>query len=390
MGLQPTMSRTDLLLECQWPFSPDVEIPPDPPGKEARYGSVIHAGIATGLALWLKAGAPAGIQFQGTLQEVCRKALKTHDCNADVEDVEQHVIAALRVLMLWLRGKNQWGINFTARSGDTREEIESSVALSPRMRHPSRGIELREEDHHYVGLKKGELAGTLDLKLSPLVVDHKTGHKDFSTPSDYGQLRSQGLCVTPDAADRRYLAVLHTPREGIPAVYAEEWGADEAEAHRKKLVKAMRRIGDGSMRPGPWCNNCPAESICPTRNNDLLARSASLVEAASTALAPVSPETIVTADYVGRLHLLISQFTKLAEPVKKAIKEWVEAHPDQIVAREDGKVLMFVERGYSNLSQASIIRAYGKVKGARVIKKLLRDGAIETGKRRELWPVNDR
>ena len=98
----------------------------------------------------------------------------------------------------------------------------------------------------------------------------------------------------------------------------------------------------------------------------------------------------VTAENVGHLHLLIAEFNRLEKPTKEAIRAWVRAHPEVEATREDGKVLRFISKGYTNLSQASILRAYGKKAGERLIKKLKKDGAIEEGKREELWAINDK
>ena len=51
MGIQPTASRTDLLLECQYAFGKDVEVY-DPPGEPARYGSAFHFVLADLLTGW--------------------------------------------------------------------------------------------------------------------------------------------------------------------------------------------------------------------------------------------------------------------------------------------------------------------------------------------------
>ena len=161
---------------------------------------------------------------------------------------------------------------------------------------------------------------------------------------------------------------------------------DALRTHAKKLRKALLRIDDGSMRPGPWCTTCPARDDCPTQNNDLLARSSTLVGLANKQL--LLPE--VTAENVGHLHLLIAEFNRLEKPTKEAIRAWVRAHPEVEATREDGKVLRFISKGYTNLSQASILRAYGKKAGERLIKKLKKDGAIEEGKREELWAINDK
>jgi hypothetical protein len=163
------------------------------------------------------------------------------------------------------------------------------------------------------------------------------------------------------------------------------------EKHNKALRKALRRIDDGSMRPGPWCATCPVRDDCPTQNNELLKRSSALVAAAVVDLEKPRPRDLAeaTPEEVARLHYLLAQFERLAKPTKEAIRMWVREHPKETAVREDHKVLQFVSRGFSNLSQASILRAYGAVKGTQLIEKLKKDGAIEQGTREELHAVKD-
>ena len=46
MRLQPSASRTELLLACPRPFGLDAEVEADAPGEPARYGSAFHQVIA--------------------------------------------------------------------------------------------------------------------------------------------------------------------------------------------------------------------------------------------------------------------------------------------------------------------------------------------------------
>ena len=84
-----------------------------------------------------------------------------------------------------------------------------------------------------------------------MVVDYKTGvYEDYSDPLT-PQMLTLALQTRADA-----VAILHTPRMGIPVVYASEATPDLIDAHRMRLIRALFRIGDGSMRPGHWCRWC--------------------------------------------------------------------------------------------------------------------------------------
>jgi hypothetical protein len=386
MGLQPTMSRTDLLLNCQYPFADGVETH-DEPGEPARYGSAFHELLGEGLLYYFH---DAGLQPNWTDARFETLRLKWRLAPSVVSSMRDHVSASTKTLIAWLEGANPWGEDFIRRDENSNGPIvEKAFIVRPSVNLAQtqvRQINLPSEDaHHYEGLKRGEIAGTVDLLVGPLILDHKTGHKDFSSPSALGQLKSAALI-----RGSKYLAVLDADRRGIPTVYAEEIEVSDLEEHSKKLRTALRRINDGSMRPGPWCATCPALDNCPTKNNDLLARSAALVTRASDELHPEETADLATAVNVARLHQLINQFERLAKPAKEAIRMWMKEHPEEMPVRPDGKVLQFVEKGFTNLSMASIIRAYGKLEGERVIAKLRKDGAIETGKREELHALADR
>jgi hypothetical protein len=55
--------------------------------------------------------------------------------------------------------------------------------------------------------------------------------------------------------------------------------------------------------------------------------------------------------------------------------------------RPDGQLVDLVPRPRTNLSQASVVRAYGPLKGVKVLAKLKKDGAIEEKENLELRAV---
>jgi hypothetical protein len=394
MGLQPTGSKTDLLLNCQYPFADDVEVN-DPPGEPARYGSAFHELMAGVLGHW--ANAPMADIPRYPQSALDKLAVKWGLPPSSMAPLPEHVMASAQVLIKWLEGENPWHVNFTPEASDPI--IEKAFIIKPAFvsaAFPGQGAKINsvretdlpsEDTHHYEGLRKGEIALTVDLTLGPLTLDHKTGHQEFSSPKDLGQLRTAAL-----VRDSNYIAVLDADRRGIPAVYGEKISAAEREAHAKALRKALLRINDGSLRPGPWCARCPAREDCPTQNNDLLVRASALVPTANAVIGAYTQRDLntATAAEVARLHLLLAEFNRLEKPTKEDIRQWIRAHPEEEAIRPDGKRLQFVKRKWNSLSQSSIVRAYGKEKGEKVLAKLRKDGAIESGEREELWALNDK
>ena len=403
MALQPSGSRTDLLLNCQYPFAEDVETT-DEPGEPARYGSAFHELIAE--LLLLEAMAPPA-----TVAEAIKSDYRVADVRinrlkekwrlppSSIEPLPEHVAAAFLVLWKWLRGENPWRKDFIL-CGEA--EIEKAFAVTPRVtldQTTVRPIGLPTTDSHkYSGLKRGEIPLTLDLKIGDLVLDHKTGHKDFSSPSDLGQMLTAALVPAAGFKEKPapiIVAVLDADRRGIPAVYAEQVGRERLQTHAKKLRAALQRIGDGSMRPGhgdtSWCKTCPARDDCPTQNADLIKSAVAVFPAVQLSLqSPEKRAEITTPRDVGALHWFISEYDKLSKAARAEMRAFVVANPTAGAVRpQDGKVLTMVTKKYTNLSQASILRAYGKVKGERVLKKLRTDGAIEEGERLELHALNN-
>jgi hypothetical protein len=391
MGLQPTMSNTALLLECQRPFGDDTEIERDEPGEGARYGSAVHDLLPPHI------NDPARPLTLPSPSECDIVVEKYRVPASKAAGIREHTIAALRELRGWLAGANPWRRSFWVDSQTPGAVVkEEAFLIHPRAngvvnvgvtKLPS------EEGHIYEGMRRGDMAGTADLLMTSLTLDHKTGHQDFSQPDKIPQLKSLALIRRSP-----FVAVLDTPSNGMPAVYGARLSEEDHVAHAKALAKALRRIDDGSMRPGLWCTHCPASDSCPTRNTDLLERSRPLltlggaqIEGRYAALmkAGAPGGLAVTAQDVVHFHYLMRLFDRLKDPARAAIKQFVKDHPQEAAGAvsEDGKVLQFITKGFSNLSMKSIERAYGAKKAAAVIAKLRKDGAIETGTREELWAV---
>lgn len=369
--MQPTASRADLLLQCTFPFSPDRVREHEEPGEAALYGIKWHAAMAE----LLRPGMGFGAESLSGLER----------------ELQQHVSSALSKLSKWLAANN-----WVKRC---RRYVEVSLAYCPRTATARSCEPPSVEEHIYPDLRADEIGGTADLIVVPndktrplLVLDHKTGvWGDFSRPERLPQLQ-----VLAMAAMLRYgrtsaiMAVLHTPRDGLPIIYeSEEHGFDYLGQH-SKLRLQMARIGDGSLRPGPHCDRCPVRSQCPAKSADLLNEAGALVEKATLVgselvLVSNTNGAITREEKIGRLHLLISRFRELDEAARREMKSALENEPGLEPVRPDGKTLVLKTRQVERLSKSSILKALGKVEGEKMLAKLRKLGALETKEEVVLW-----
>lgn len=374
--LQPTMSKTDLLLQCSWWVGKEVPIEEDGGGPEARFGSAFHAVIAWMLLRWLTRPAPHAVatiikERQLTLQIM--KAAKKY-C-VDPGQLRERVVTSFETLTAWLRD-NEYGIDFTKG----KFEIEQAYALlragtDPNTFRFAHKIDLPDDDHHY-DVDNDEFPGTGDLSilmtfdapaLDPvlLIIDHKTG--ELPSVELSGQLESLALAVRTEItrAPTVIVAINHAPREGgLCTVYSVAKSIDQIDHHAEQIGKAFERIGDGSMRPGPGCQYCDALRICPTQTH---------------ALVQLRASKAVTASNVGEIHQRLQQYRKtfaqiddqITADIKRVIRE---SGPQE---RPDGGTTRLEKRSRRELSMASIKRALGEVAGAKEIQRLDKLGVIE-------------
>lgn len=364
--IEPTMSKTDDLLSCQWPYGkpyPDQE----EVSEAARFGSAFHEVVAGALRS-PKATFATLFDYEALA--------KRYD--VDEELVKDRVLTALPFLIRWLTGDNPWKINFAKHKLIT----EKSVALHV-FREEARICDPPDPvTHVYPDRRPGEFVGTADLFVVPdedtlLVLDHKSGY-DVGEPEVSGQLKSLALTIATlhglrCKGTKIILAYLHAPRENIPTVYAGTIDVDELTAHAKALRTAYRRIGKGFLRPSGHCSYCPAYMLCPTQHSNLVALKRGAMGAP------------LTAERVGFIHEALAEYHRLDERLKSEMKRWIEQNGPGV--RPDGQLVDLIEKPWTNLSQASIKRALGEVEAARVIKMLEKKGCIEHTTRKEMRAV---
>jgi len=299
------------------------------------------------------------------------------------------------VLLNWLKGKNPWARDFFSGSAGEKKpklEVEKSFALNPwtgevrAIKSPS------EEDHFYSDLAPQEMAGTADLILGGLVIDHKTGSAEtFDSPLEKAQLKTLGLVPHFLKKGRVIVGVLHADRRGLPTVYADEAEVSELDAHSAALAKSLGRVGDGSMRPGPWCSRCPAREVCPAQHGELLKRSGAIVAQSMGVKEFLEGDDqsrlALAARDVGRVHQMAGELESLLKVLRQEIRQRVEDSPSEVIVRPDGRELALVPRRYERLSKTSVLEALGKLKGEKELNRLRKLGALSHEERLELHAV---
>lgn len=395
MPLQPSASRTSLLLACPRPFDPDIETESSPGGEAADYGSAFHLVIASCLATPAKKPLERSVDLYS---KAVHKAAKKYGVARAAAELAGHVKSSVKVLRNWL-GREKLIV----------DEIERSYAVAPSANGGwgAREIPPHDEEHRYA-VEPGELPGTVDLiardtnRTRTVILDHKTGSLDqgFAQPAKLAQMKTLGLIGGAKRCEGNRstrsvveVAIFHADRRGLPIVYAEPYETREQSRHAADLHEAFGRIGSGFMRPGEHCKWCPARDGCPARTADLLAEStAALVEGAnklaveplvSGPLARVARAGLATVEErAGVLYELLRSFRALDEAGTVEIRRLVKE--GKIIETRDGKVLAIRTEQFETLSKKSIIEALGKVAGEKELKRLRAKGAIREATREKL------
>lgn len=391
------------LIECSYAFG--VQFDRIHAGEPARYGSAYHELIANDTLC----NEDASIEPLAPL-EVAKK----WNVEKYVEELVTHVQAGFQELQRWL-SHNPFRIDFKkALKGGVSLFVETALALRPL--ESARFIQPHAKDHIYRGLRLGDLPGTLDyaqvarLRGKPtwplLLLDHKTGAEDFSRPLDKPQLLSLAAAMMRlTGVHEAIVGAAHARRRGLPKIYAEKVKLSELKAYETRLANAAGRIGDGSMRPGPWCTRCPAASACPARDSDLLSRAGDVLTgltAAGGALSQAglaandvaiikSPSAAMTVERkLGLLYSVVQKAEALSARARAEIRSAILADPDLLPETPEDRYLVVRTFEKESLSKQSILDAYGPLAGERLLAKLRKDGAIKKSRVDQLWLEKDR
>ena len=370
--MQPSASRSALLVACSKPFDPDLVFPRDLPGEPARWGSAWHEVAAKILAGSRK--MPTVVK----LASMTLKAARHYGVESAADELTNHLLQNLPEVLRHIAVHNPKTL-----------QAEASIAYDP-VTDRARAIPLPTEDEHRYEVSAKEIGMTYDwaYETSKFVEigDHKTGlsdddKKDFSRPDKLEQLLTLALGYRALRKIKKpiRLAVNHSFRRGMAKVYWEEVLPTELDAHREKLAASMLRIGDGSLRPGPQCNDCPARSICPAGDSGLLDKAEMLLRRSNTLGAALvltsNDQTALTRERrLGDLYEVTNAATELIERSRAAIKD--EIRNGVLPELSDGRRLILKKRNVERLSKTSFVDTYGKLQAERMFGKFRADGAL--------------
>lgn len=403
--MQPTMSKAGLLLQCGWAFRNPL-VPKTIANVPMRYGSAFHEIIATAL----EAGVPPKLSI-ASVSNVAKK----FNMEDSIEELRKHTDDAYKELLYWLNGHNAWELKLLpAPKGAII--IEKAIAYDT-SKDAARYLAPVNDDHVYEDATDDDHPGTVDiainlrlygtrvparLRKAVIILDHKTG-VSFDNPRDSFQLRSLAVAFSRlwKGDGRAIVGINHAPRDGIPAVFADELTPEELNAHAEALQGAFPRIGDGSLRPGSECGYCAGNSVCPVYGGSLADLTRDLRTMGDASTEPLEQEArkaiglrqkldISTPEGIGTVHMILQMMDRVRDDWSERIKQRLRDNPELCGVRPDGMVSIIKTTERENLSLASIKRAC-KPKRAAEIEKILRDeGCIEKLPREELRAVKDR
>jgi hypothetical protein len=354
-----SMSKTDLLLLCQWFASPLTPLPKQS-GETAvhlRFGTAFHK-----LMELLLLGIVVNSK---TILEVARK----------------NAVEAARLEHFFRRGK-EFMLKLLKERGWTKHQklLEQKIAYDPFKNTVRKLLSKKERD--YSGITTTEFPGTGDLGLIPptsdqplVVLDYKTGSSDYEVEKN-GQLKSLGIGMSLMFDNPNCIAIIMRIDEDFIEPYETELGPDDWEKHRAGLRNAIRLAlsKHPPIRPGEHCKKlyCNALEICPAH-------------AGPFALGDAM-HGLVPRDQLGPLFARFQAAKKLVELVGDRFKREIEMNG--AFPTEEGRAEL-VHKSKRNLSEASIRRAFGAVDAIDVIKQLEDAGAIEQPEWDEIRVVKD-
>lgn len=372
--LQPTASKTGLLIQCPRPFEKGTPLDERSSSEAAEYGTRFHRQAAQRLA------------------QIARIEWNTWG-NIDAA-LEAHVEKAVQELLLWMAPTgNPWGKQFHVTEVESSRALAISRTLHPNtsgeayaigapIGHISTPTSLSEEDGaHSYDMQPGEIGGTADAILESdddppfrIVLDHKTGEweGDFIRPAQNEQMRTLAMMWGANG-----VAILHSVKDMPPVIYAEGIGIGQQTLHRAALRSALLHVDSGYMRPGPECARCPARGQCPAKQGEVIEAATALVSKTLAA------NTLAVIEFSpGRFHQMLGEMHRLQEMAKGQLKTRVR--DGEVIERPDGKTLCLETKHVERISKKSILEAYGKEAGEQMLQTLRDTGALELKPQEEL------
>jgi hypothetical protein len=357
--VQGSMSKTDLLLLCQYWASWMITLPK--PSAVApyplRFGSAHHK--------------TQEIHLESRGKKVPNLPAIAKKYDVELQRLESYYIRARDFIddlikKNWPRAKLYF--------------VESKLAYDPFTDKTRFLSSTKERD--YSQRLPNEFPGTGDLVVVPdnedffVTFDWKTGNSVYNAQYN-GQLASVSLAISRHI--KRYKAVVYIVRidDEFIEPYPGSLDKELLEAHRKKLMTAISsaRSASPSMRPGAHCHElyCPAISVCPAHAGPMALR--------DEMHGALEPE---------RKALLFERF-KAAEKMLQWMNEWFkeEIRRNGPFQRENGKWAVLRPDHKEYLSKASIVRALGRVDGEELISQLRERGCIDESDGEKIDYVSD-
>lgn len=346
-----SMSKTDLILLCQWWASPRTPIPKtfgETP-YHLRFGTAFHKCMEL---------------FLLALLVDCTVIAKQHDVEPD------------RLEHFFRRGKEFIVELLKKRGWNSRQKLlEKKLAYDP-FRNKVRFLTSTKE-RDYSGLSATEFPGTGDLALidksnrDPFVIlDYKTGSSDYDAKFS-GQLKSLGLGLSVHTGNPNAIGIILRIDDDFIEPYEAAYGPKDWERHRDNLRNAIRLAlsKHPPLRPGEHCSKlyCNALEVCPAH-------------AGPFALGD-SMHELLERDQLGPLYARYQAAKKLIERLGDRFQE--EIRRNGHFETEEGFAEL-VTKSKPNLSKKSIRRALGRVDGDDVIAQLEERGCIETSEWEEI------
>lgn len=340
-----SMSKTDLLLLCQWWASPRTARPKDLGDRwRLEFGIAFHKCME----LWL-------------LGKKINFALIA----------KQNKVPDAKRLKLFFERLQAFLVEMFEERGWTKlpKLLEQKMAYDP-FRNTARFLTSKKE-RDYSGLKTTELPGTGDLAFEVpdanevVTIDYKTGVSDYDAAKN-GQLKSLGMGLALHYKRPRVRGMILRIDEDFVEPYEAEYDAAVLEKHRLGLVRALREAlsQHPPMRPGTHCQKhfCPALEICPAH-------------AGPMGLGD-RMHMVTDRSQLGPLYAQFQAAKKLMEKLGERFKEEIEMN-GPFEAAEDRGHIGLKHKSKRNLSEASIRRALGAVDGNDLISQLEERDCIE-------------
>lgn len=379
---QPSMSHTDDLLGCGYPFGRTWPVKDD---EYSTAGKVNHKAFE---------------------HRVRRFFDLPRSTDTSPTEAVVRAEAAFRVFKAWYR---RWtdhedaGRNYKLK---VTAEVETSYAFNVRTKAGRRCKSPDDKTHEYPDRGPSEIPGTLDLLLVAYyphggvakiaIIDFKSGINVSGTPEFSGQLTVQALAVGAYLDETEItLGFLHAPADGVPVMLTHETTLPELQERVPVLRQALKMAGRDFIRPWQpkyggtsWCSRCPAWDECPASARSALvdaseALSRKIIPRNQALVSGIAGGKIVSRERLGEIIRLRSAMHKVSEQLGPMIQADIEANGSALHGDTEWTV---IEVTQERLSKGTLERGLGKIAAMREIDRLRDIGGLEETTSKKIQP----